>query len=62
MPPSPRSLLWPTMEIPKKLYFSVEEAEVNAGSLREPRAWALPTRQPQTPPRTHVECDGDDVE
>lgn len=22
MPPSPRSLLWPTMEMPKKLYFS----------------------------------------
>lgn len=57
MPPSPRSLLWPTMEMPRKLYFSVEGVRVMRGSPSHmtpaPRPWL---------PHTHVECDCDDVE
>lgn len=48
MPPSPRSLLWPTMEMPRKLYFSVEGVHVMRGSPSHmtPAPWRP---GPQTP-------------
>lgn len=59
MPPSPRSLLWPTMEMPRKLYFSVESPHEGLGP-RSPGDPLLPSLVRTF--HTHVECDRDDVE
>lgn len=59
MPPSPRSLLWPTILIPKKLYFSVRE---NKHQRDKHHNSLMYSRLENSLQLTHVECDGDDVE
>ena len=49
MPPSPRSLLWPTMEMPRKLYFSVNGDQVTTGWGEPPTSQRAPPH-PQAPP------------
>ena len=60
MPPSPRSLLWPTMEMPRKLYFSVEGGHMT--EPQKPQAPLSPSLLPVRTLHTHVERDRDDVE
>ncbi len=76
MPPSPRSLLWPTILIPKKLYFSVREKERDeyqhsASSEHQQKSQTVyvyislcrEINQSHRSVRvTHVKCNGDDVE
>lgn len=72
MPPSPLSLLWPTMLMPKKLYFSVllrNQNRVNAAYtfIKKKKGIAL-LRKTEVQRgenirslQTHVKSDSDDV-
>lgn len=53
MPPSPRSLLWPTMLMPRKLYFSVMGEAKGRGQERE-RAQMSARRRQRIKPRTEM--------
>lgn len=60
MPPSPRSLLWPTMLMPRKWCLSAGGAMSRPPKL--PRLYPPPASTHSPQGLTHVESDGDDVQ